>query len=247
MMLITFSCFFSYSQSVNKEHENYTKLGIVVGTERLFTDNQQNSVGYFYDTKKTFTIGLDYRFYSFKKFNFKAGLHFRTYLTREFYNIRSFDFGGEFDLRGLTQVGDINQYKLPLSIEYIITISKNFDLFVGTGVELLFYEDDPTTGFLLITNPNIEDQIGFLEEGNNKGQFTYGFNLSIGANLYTKLFCFKPFVKYNIQNEDIFVNKVETVNLQVSENTTSIHKINGNYLMFGLAIIPSKQLFSKKK
>lgn len=247
IMLITFSCFFSYSQSVNKENENYTKLGIFVGAERLFTNNQQNSVGYFYDSQRTFSFGIDYRFYSLKKINFKTGLHFRTYLINNLYHIKSFDYGGEFDLIGLTQVGDINQYKLPLSAEYIITISKHFDLFVGTGVELLFYEDDPSSGGLLINNPNIENPIGFLETGNNKGQFTFGFNLAIGTNIYTKLFCFKPYLKYNIQNEDIFVNRVETVNLQVSTNTTSFHKINGNYLMFGLAIIPSKEMFSKKK
>lgn len=244
--VLIFSSFLTFAQSRNNEHDNYTRLGIVVGIESLFTDNQQNSVDYFYDTKKTFTIGLDYRFYSFKKINFKAGLHFRTYFTREFYNIKSFDFGGGIDLRGLTQVGEINQYKLPLSAEYIIPISKNFDLFGGAGFEILFYEDDPSSGSVLINNPNIENPVGYVEEGNNKSQFTYGFNVSIGANLYTKWFCFKPFIKYNIQNEDIFVNRVDTVNLQVSENTSSLHRINGNYLMFGLAIIPSKELFGKK-
>ncbi|MFN3640752.1 MAG: hypothetical protein ACK4UK_07525, partial [Flavobacterium sp.] len=144
--VFTFSCYLSFAQSTNKEHENYTKLGIVVGTERLFTENQQNSVGYLYDTQSTFTLGIDYRFYSLKKFNFKAGLHFRTYLINNFYHIKSFDFGGEFDLRELILVGDINQYKLPISAEYIIPISKNLDFFVGAGFEVLFYEDDPSSG-----------------------------------------------------------------------------------------------------
>lgn len=244
--LISFSSFFSFSQSFNNEYENYTRLGIVVGIESLFADNQQNSVGYFYDTQKTFTVGIDYRFYSFEKFNFKVGLHFRTYNINNYYEIKSFDFGGEFDLKGFIQVSEINQYKLPFSAEYIIPISKNFDLFGGAGFEVLFYEDDPSSGSVLINNPNIENPVGFVEEGNNTRQFTYGFNVSIGANLYTKWFCFKPFIKYNIQNEDIFVNRVDTVNLQVSQNTSSLHRINGNYLMFGLAIIPSKELFGKK-
>lgn len=227
--------------------EVYSKLGLIIGVDNLYTANEPNSVSYDLSTSKAFVIGLEYNFYQFKNYNLKLSALYRTeYNLKNYQNFKGEDIGRDFDIGGVLTFGPWSQFKVPLEIQYFKHISDKTFIHFGLGPELIIYPDDPSSGFSLAI---LEDgtEVGYSKVGYNTKEFYFGLNASIGFGIKTKHFLLKPYFQYHYQPEDLYTIVVTTQNLQSSPNTVSKHTVKGQYLSFGVILNPAKSLFKKSK
>ncbi len=234
-------------KEVDNVFDVYSKLGLIVGLDNLYTTNEPNSVSYELSTSKAFVIGLEYNFYQFKNYNLKVSALYREYNLKNYTYFKGEDFGLDFDISGVLSYGPWSQIKVPIEIQYFKDINDELFVYFGFGPEFIIYPDDPSSGSALGV---LEDgtEVGFTEIGyNNDKSFYFGFNGAIGFGYKTKYFLIRPFLQYHYQPEDLYTIIVTTQNLQSSPNTVSKHTIKGSYLSFGVVLNPAKSLFKKSK
>lgn len=245
--LLTFFSFFPlYSQTSELTFNSFSKFGLNIGLENIHTKNERNSISFNYYNPKAFSIGVDYNILQKNNFNFKIGLTYRIYSTKDEFTIKAEDYNNQFNLKSTSKFGDFSQFKIPISIEYFKRLSNNSSLFFGIGPEILIYQDDISSGEFKIYNSNINSNIGYVENGKSTNILSIGLNLNFGLNIKSKSILLRPIITYHYQPSTIYINTVETKNLVVSENTISKHEILGTYLMFGFSVHTNRNLFRKK-
>lgn len=244
LILAVFSCSFLFGQAEQKAKvaeklfDKYHKFGVFVGGGIVTTTNESNGMAYDLHNIRAGNLGVEYNFYQTYNFNFKVSLIWRTYMIKTSWVFSENTSGGPY--RMWTQwSGDENQYKIPFTAEYFLPLGKKSSINFGLGTEFLITPQYPGYG----SSIRYPGEAGFRQRSYFSNDWFYlGFNLSIGLNIETEPFLLKPTFTYHYQPTTLFYQIVTTQNLKV-ENTISTHEITGNYVMFGLTIIPSRNLF----
>ena len=245
----------SFGQSNNNEDEyslaeklfnTYHKFGLHTGISSLYVENEPNAVSFQLEKPRAFEIGVTYNFYQYKNYNFTASIAFRTYDLTNFEQLKKEDLNFQYDVAGDLTVGPNSQWKVNVEMNYLFKIFKKLNGYVGIGPEVFLVRKIYGTGAALTT---LEDgkEVGFTTTDDYNKNVFFGASASLGLYIQTKPLLLQPFFTYHYQPNKLYTETVKTQNLIVSENTVSEHHITGNYLMFGLKIIPSRSLFRSNK
>lgn len=225
----------------------YHKIGITTGMSILYVTNQENAMEYKYLNQKAFNLGLTYNFYQAGNFNFKVSTLWRIYSIKSTQRLKKEDTNLPLDVAGTLTVGDYEQFLVPVMAEYFWAIGKKLSVSFSLGPEFTIYPEDPGSGASFFVTKN-GTEIGYTDKGDSKDGWLYiGVNVSLGLNIETGPLLLRPTFTFHYQPETLYTNVVTTQNLLVSENTVSKHEITGNYVMFGISILPSRDLFRSKK
>jgi hypothetical protein len=252
LLLATFSFTNGIGQSANKKEiavdlfKKHQKFGLLIGGDILYTYNETNAVDFNSPNQKASDIGVDYNFYQIHNFNFKASFIWRQYNIKETSTFKGEDINYSQDITSKIEWGPFEQFKIPIAVEYYFPLTQKISAYISLGPEFIIYPEDPTSGssFAVLSDGT---EVGYTEVGNSKdGWLYFGVNTSLGFSIDTKAMLIRPFVTYHFQPEVLYTNVVTTQNLLVSNNTVSVHEIKGNYLMVGVSLNPSRDLFKKK-
>lgn len=220
--------------------ENYSKMGLELGNNQLFTKNTPNPALYEWLPSNSFTFGLTYNFYQKENFNFKASL-----LYASFNQNTQFVVAGNEGTQSVnnSSTGPYSLLMLPLDMEYYFKISDKSYFSLNTGVELTF-------------NPYGSDE-GFSGEGSgSNGNYTsietyeyskafplfFGFNLGASYNLATKSMLLKFNAKYHNQFQGYIYEGISTITVN-GVSSQAKQNLTGDYFGFGVTIIPHKNVF----
>ena len=83
----------------------YSKIGLEVGSQKMFAKNQTNAAQYIWLTSQSVFFGFNYNFYQRKNLNLKAAI---TYSLFEFSNIRASTHDRDIDpsIAGFRETSD---------------------------------------------------------------------------------------------------------------------------------------------
>lgn len=227
--------------------DSYTKIGLSVGTSILFTENENNAVDFEYLNINTFEIGLSYNFLNKNNFIFSTNALLRSHNNENNEKFKKEDIDKNYDFSRRIAVGTYNEYKLSLIADYFFKINKDIFGFGGLGPEVGFASNVYSMGASFVIDNENRIERGYTEKGDYNKNIFLGANIRLGLTFLTKPILIQPYLEYHYQPNVMYTNLVKTQNLKISQNTVSQHSYTGNYLMFGLKIIPSRSLFRNKK
>lgn len=249
VFLALFSSFATFAQEKQSISDSlfgeYYKIGLFVGTSTLFVENESNAIDFAYRNTQTFELGLEYNFYQWRNLNFKTAFIYRNHKMISFKRFKGEDTTLSYDFSGTTKWGPYEQYKFSVLAEYLIPLSQKLSVNVNIGPEITFFPNSESSGshFAILSDGT---EVGNTHEGESPNPISAGMNIGIGLNFKMPHFLLRPVLSFHFQTNNLFTDVVTTQNLQVSENTVSEHSVTGNYLMFGMSILPSKSLFKGK-
>jgi hypothetical protein len=221
--------------------EKYSRLGLDLGYRYMFVTNYGNDNTYYWDPMHSAGFGLQYNFNQNGYVNFRISANYVIGEIRE-----------KIETQGtVTQkigIMDMSQMiTLPFEMEYYLKLNNKFFTSFSTGPEVMFntmwrygtigysvYEvqiDDNTKGYYTVIWP--EDRLPIL--------LYCGFNFGVSIGYTLKPMLIKFNVKYNYQFDQFLyqgITRIETGSLQ----NASKHQVTGDYLGFGITIIPRKKL-----
>jgi hypothetical protein len=239
LALLATSTFYSQNAEVLFK-EKYSKVGLELGINKMYTSNTPNPALFEWLPSKTFTLGVSYNFYQKENFNFKLSFLYSSFSQNTQF-VTSTTAG--YQLINSSSTGPYSLFMLPFETEYIFKISDKYYYSLISGVELTY-------------NPNGSDG-GFSEEGSGSGgNFTsietveyarnfplyIGFNLGASFTIATKPMLLKLNVKYHYQFEEYIYEGISTITVN-GVSTQAKQSITGNYFGFGVSILPNKNWF----
>ncbi len=237
---------FLYKSFAQETKTKYLKFGINFSSDYLTTNNESNSISYEYKNIITYNFGLYYSVFEKENYNFTAGLQIRNYQRINHFKFKGVDIPDPEGFGGTEYLSPFTQYKLNTSLNYYLKKGLKTNVYFGLGPELIFYPEDPITGFFIFTDED-GTEIGYTEDGNSKkSEFYFGVNGTFGVEFKTKYVLINPYILYHYEPGKLFESTVTTQNLYISENTISKHSINNSYWSFGINFYPSKNLFKRK-
>ncbi|HLS31142.1 MAG TPA: hypothetical protein VK021_09820 [Flavobacteriaceae bacterium] len=225
--------------------EKNHKWGITLGYSSLYVSNQQNSISYELVNSRAFNFGFVYNMVQLGNFNVNVGLVYKKYLTESYSSIKKEDGYSSAEILDKVDWGPNKQFDISLEIEYLFPFkpgNEKFTGFLGLGTELSFHKKMYGYGTSGLSDP--DEPIGFVEVFDFDHIISVGVNFTAGTNIQVgNAFMLRPFITYHYQPDNLYTVTVNTVGLRVSPHTISQHRITGNYLKFGLNIIPGRGLF----
>ncbi len=249
LVLAIFSLSLSFGQQkenfyqghiAEKIFKKYQKIGLHTGISSLYVDNEPNGMLLEFEKPRTFEIGLTYNFLQYEKFNFSISAIYRTYNLKNYSNLKKEDSGYPIDIAGWLKIGPYFEYKLNTEVQYYFNLFNITIVNISVGPELTLARKIYGTTIAITDD---ERAVGYTSVSDYNATTFFGANLSLGFNIKTKPLLLQPFITYHYQPKNLFTEVVTTQNLRVSENTVTKHHVTGNYILFGLKIIPSRDLF----
>lgn len=214
-------------------HEDYSNLSISISGGKLFTTNEDNSIGYEIYNPTYYELGIAYQIWEKKSWSIELQASYRTYELSNSIIVDGSEYGSTTGIDGILTFGPFTQYKLNVIPQY-----KIYELSIGIGPELIIYPEDFVEGTVFAG-----DEVLFTDNGNSKDGWAYiGFTGHIEYRIPFKYLQLAIFAQYHWQPEDLYTVNVITEGLLVSPNTKSQHKITGNYFQIGLKFSPAKKL-----
>ena len=255
-MLVTFSCFFSFSQVAEKLYEkDFSKLSLVYNFGYMTGYLSQNNDGSSYPNlsfKDSYSnqFGFYYNFLQKNNFNFKTGI-----IAKEAYplfdlNISNQDLGinsdGNYDLSDINP-GNYFIFSVPIKAEYFLNFNKDINVVFGGGVNLnISTGGDEIETQVFVDNEN-ESRDVFLST-TKQNQITFSTELSIGLNYNFKYALLQMDFFYSLNILPYSAEGVyEIRNLDNSSSKQGIYNINGDFYGVGLSITPKKGWLRSKK
>src|SRR5690625_130883 len=243
-----FSMFFI--QQISSQHlaENLFKKnhkwGVEIGYSSMYTTNQDNSMNFEFLNSRASNIGLIYNVYQLNKINFSLGLVLTSRNIPTVNALKEYDgFSGDWNEELTTS--PIHEVNIPLQVEYIFPFKKGhegFTGFVGFGPQLSFHKHVYGYGTNGLADP--DDPVGYVKTEDYDYFMSVGVNFTVGTNIQVgNAFLLRPFINYHYQPDNLYTIVVNTVGLKESPHTISRHRATGNYLKFGMQIIPTRNWF----
>jgi len=233
-----------YAQETKTE---YLRFALNLSSDYLTTNNESNSISYEYKDIHTLNYGLTYKLFDKENYNLTTSIQIRNYRRTNHVKFKGIDIPDPEGFGGTEYLSPFTQYKLNTSLNYYLKKGIKTNVYLGLGPELIFYPEDPITGFFTFTDED-GTEIGYTEDGNSKkSEFYFGINGTFGTEFKTKYIVINPYILYHYEPGKLFESTVTTQNLYTSENTISKHSINNSYWSFGINFYPSKNLFKRKK
>lgn len=238
-----------YSQDLAEEmFKKNHKWGIEAAYSSMYVTNQQNSVNYEFVNSKASNFGLIYNVYQTGKINVSLGLVRTSRYYSSFWALQKED-GFSSDWNTSYNLGVFHEWNVPIQVEYIFPFKKgnnNFTGFIGFGPQFSFHGHVNGYGGTGLQDP--DDPIGFLMIDDYDHFMSVGMNFTVGTNIQVgNAFLLRPFINYYYQPDNLYTLVVNTVGLKESPHTISRHRLTGNYLKFGMQIIPARNWFKKSK
>lgn len=220
---------------------NYFRLGVDIDYRIMFSSNYSPDNIYYWKALQTVGFGVQYNFYQKDNLNFRTSALYVIGNIRE--QIKENDIDGD-----IIKTGNIEQVRLvtlPIELEYYLKLNDKFFISPFTGFELLVNTLKPYSyaGSTTIEIQNGENTTKYstVIRTNYEIPVYYGFNFGCSISYELQPVLIKFNVKYHYQFGDYLYRGLT----RIEKNgfyTASKHQITGEYLGFGITIIPRKNL-----
>jgi hypothetical protein len=221
--------------------EYYSRLGIDIDYRYMFVTNIGNDNTYYWDPMHSGGFGLQYNFNQNGDVNFRISGQYVIGEIRE--KIKA---NGDVTQK----IGVMNQSQLitlPFEIEYYLKLNNKFFTSFTAGPVLVLntmwrydftgvsdfevqYAGD-TTGYYTGIYPKYRLPILLY----------YGFNFGFSFSYALKPMLIKFNVKYHYQFDEFLYQGITRIDRDGLQNASK-HEVTGDYLGFGITIIPNKNL-----
>lgn len=227
------------------------KWGIVAGYTSMSVTNAPNSVSFELANTKGSAFGLTYNAAQIGNVNLSLNMLYTSHQFSFFSAIKAEDIEPDYDkvhAGTLGISGPYHELKISAIVEYNFAFSptnKTFTGFVGIGPELSFQRRVYGTFSRMVYPKGYDfDPVGVVGTEDYNNFMNVGVNFTIGTNIQLgNAFLLRPFITYHYQPNTLATYRVRTYKLLTSPNTVSSHHVTGNYMLFGIKIIPGRGLF----
>lgn len=221
--------------------EKYSKVGLELGLNKMYTKNTPNPASFEWTPTTSFSFGLTYNFYQQKNYNFKVSALYSMFDKNSQFIITD-NKGNKW--RSAGSDGPYNLFMFPLEAEYYFKIANKTYFSISPGLEVTFNPYGRDEGYSLDAGGIGGGAIVKVEtiEYSRNSPWYFGLNLGAAISLSTKPMLIKFNAKYHYQFEDYIYEGMATTTID-GNTSSSKHQLTGNYLGFGISIIPNKKLF----
>lgn len=242
LLLILSSSILSFSQNDSLPRQK-NKFGLTIALDRVTFSNTPNaSIYYNRDDRTVTSIGLKYNFRQMKflsNANLSVGLKIRHLTFQTEYRINADDLDLGNDLIEIIQDAPYWTYHLPINFDYVLSKSKNSELYTTVGVEFQFYgitEGEETFNQLSVR----EIPIIIKTVSEHQNPLTYGLNAGVGFNLYTNRgSMYQIGAQYHYHFQTIERSTIIATNLAFSQTASSKHNWRNNSFGLTFSYFPS--------
>lgn len=221
----------------------YSKIGLEVGSQILFTKNQTNAAQYKWLTSQSVFFGFNYNFYQRKNLNLKVAITYSLFDQSDDYLV--LDGSGTALMKAGSEGGPYNLFSMPIDAEYFFRVKSNLLLSVNTGLEFtynMYGSDEGISRTARGVNGFITD-INSVEKAPDFPLYL-GVNAGLSFSIASKPMLLKFNVKYH-KNFNSYLyeatSKIEINGISVANENKS--SLTGDYFGLGISINPNKNFF----
>jgi hypothetical protein len=221
--------------------EKYSRLGLDLGYRYMFVTNFGNDNTYYWDPMHTAGFGIQYNFNQNDDVNFRISAHYVIGKISE-----KMKTAGSITRKS----GIMNQSQMitfPIEMEFCLKLNNKFYASFSTGPEVMF-NTMRRYGFTGYSDYEVQ------YDGNTTGYYTgiypkyrlpillyYGYNLGFSFSYALNPILIKFNVKYNYQFDEYLYQGITRIDRDGLQNASK-HQVTGDYMGFGITIIPRKKL-----
>jgi hypothetical protein len=249
IVVISFSSKAQNNTNFLKNYYKFSVFGQYTVEKKGVVYKEDPSVNYGLEQYVVQHIGVSYNVYQHKNWNFKTGLIYKYKLIKEKYNFTQEQilYQNNYSFIATIDSGS-RMYAIPLTAEYIVSISKRIKWEIAPSFTVAYYigQEGGSVHSFDIDKPNPPTMLIYYDEYYKNPIFSSA-EISTGFYILFKYFMLQPEFRYSKSFRDVFTGHYTVENFKTEpHNSKGTFKQSGDYWGFSLSIYLKKFNFKKK-